>query len=246
MKKFLAIALLALFGLQAQAQIVSSRSSMIVKQKNPRNFMWTVRLGYSADSYTGSSDMKSASGFDGALGFTKYANNEGRRDGFFWGVEAVCMTNSGKWEPVESETFAVGVYGAPRVGYKIPVVDNIAIAPYAGAYVGFMFEADEERVWKTDNLSNGKTYTTYSFEPGDCVSFGFTIGAELFLSKSFFIDMHIRKSLAEDGETITRSSSDIITSYNKYGNPVYSYYSNPEIKDKVSGFKFSIGCGFQF
>lgn len=249
MKKFFIMALLAAFSLSTQAQIVRSTTSMVYKEKKQRNFMWTVRLDGSSDTYTGNSDMKSAIGFDGALGFTKYANSEGRRDGFFWGAEAVCMTNSGKWEPV-SETFAFGVYGAPRVGYKVPIIDNIAIAPYVGGYVGYMFESDRKREQKETVLnSTQRLVNYYEFKPGECVSFGFTIGAEIFLSKSFFIDMHIRKSLAEDGETETYS--DLVTTTNvtdKWGNTTErtNYNHQPDVKDKISGFKFSIGCGFQF
>ena len=221
MKKFFILALLAAFSLSTQAQIVRSTTSMVTKEKKPRNFMWTARLNYSVDTYTGDSDIKAVSGFDGAFGFTKYANNDGRRDGILWGLEAVCMSNSCKYDPAKYETFAYGVYGAPRLGYKMPLVDNINIAPYVGAYVGYMFEAVEE---------SGSTDGYYGrLKAGDCVSYGFTIGAELFLSESFFIDMHVRKSLAKDGEIEKRP---------------YGY--GQRVKDDISGFKFSVGCGFQF
>ena len=244
MKKILAIALLALFGLQAQAQIVSSRSSMIVKQKNPRNFMWTVRLGYSSDTFSGDSDVKSATGFDAGLGFTKYLNSEGERNGMFWGLEAVGMTNSAKYDVIDKNMFGFGVYGAPRVGYKMPLMDKMAVAAYVGAYVGYMFEADEEEhsyQYYSIPTTSKYGYSTYDYyyqstywgiEAGECVSYGLTFGAELFLNDHFFIDMHVRKSLAEDGKTYAKS----------YGNIIPGYHE----ENKLNGFKFSIGCGFQF
>ena len=238
MKKFFILALLAAFGLSTQAQIVRSTVSMVTKEKKQRNLMWTVRLNYSNDTYSGDSDVKSATGFDAGLGFTKYLNSDGERNGMFWGLEAVGMTNSAKYDLLDKNMFGFGVYGAPRVGYKMPLMDKMAISVYAGAYVGYMFDADEED-YSYVYYNTGSSYSSYYYqstrwgiEAGECVSYGLTFGAEFFLNDHFFIDMHVRKSLAEDGKTWARSYGNISREYSE--------------ETKLSGFKLSVGCGFQF
>lgn len=243
MKKFFILALLAAFGLSTQAQIVRSTTSMITKEKKQRNFMWTVRLNYSNDTYSGDSDVKSTTGFDAGLGFTKYLNSDGERNGMFWGLEAVGMTNSAKYDLIDKNMFGFGVYGAPRVGYKMPLMDEMAISVYAGAYVGYMFDADEEDyVYQSYSVPTNKYgYTSYDYyhqstrlgiEAGECVSYGLTFGAEFFLNDHFFIDMHVRKSLAEDGKTYATSYGNITPGFSE--------------ENKLTSFKLSVGCGFQF
>lgn len=238
MKKFFILALLAAFGLSTQAQIVRSTTSMITKEKKQRNFMWTVRLNYSNDTYSGDSDVKSTTGFDAGLGFTKYLNSDGERNGMFWGLEAVGMTNSAKYDLIDKKMYGFGVYGAPRVGYKMPLMDNMAVSVYAGAYVGYKFEADEED-YSYVHYNTGSSYSSYYYQStywgidaGDCVSYGLTFGAEFFLNDHFFIDMHVRKSLAEDGKTYATSYGNITPGFSE--------------ENKLTSFKLSVGCGFQF
>ena len=264
-KKIITFALLAVFTLSAQAQIVSSRSAQVVeipKEKTPRTFMWTARAGYSFDTMTGADDISGMTGFDGGFGFTHYLG-ENNESGLFWGLEAHGTSFNANYEFAGEKLFAIGVVGVPRIGYKIAIPNTkFAVAPYVGAYVGYIFEADEqgyiyetvgtETVTKKHNYYPYSTYTEQAYitrngnteiETGETVAVGLNFGVQFFLTKSFFIDMHIMKSLMdEDGKYEERSYVSVPSGvdYSKYAHYNYSR------EEKFSSFKFVLGVGFEF
>lgn len=260
-KKMIILGLLAVFSLSAQAQLLTGKTSRTFKeQKGPRKFLWTARIGYSFDNMTGADNVSGTTGFDGGFGFTHYLG-ESRESGLFWGLEAHGMSNSAYYDLIDQAVFAIAVVGAPRIGYKIPIPNtNFAVAPYVGAYVGFLFDGHESE-YMSDNfgtvsyMSTGlypSMQTTYMhryganrLELGDNVTAGLNIGVQFFLTKGFFLDMHVKKSLMEDGET-----EEVSNCYIPYDMPEsmradYEQY-NYSRGEKVSGFKFVLGVGFEF
>lgn len=223
MRKFILMALLATFGsvahTMAQGNIVRSKSQLVVvqeKEKGPRKFMWTARAGLSLDGHNGS-ELDNAFGFYGGFGFNHYLGAS-TGEGLFWGVEAQGISNNTVLKPAENEwIFNLGIVGQPRIGYKIPITESMAIAPYLGGFVGIMLEGDSE------------SYTDDSdryYDPGEEVAYGATIGVDFFLTKSFFLNLELKKSFAEDAE-------------------IEGYYREYE-KEKFSLTKLSFGVGIQF
>lgn len=246
MKKFLLTALIAVMGLSAQAQIVSSRTAMY--EKAQRTFMWTARAGYSIDMNSGASGVTGGSGFDAGFGFTHFTNKQHKRSGLFWGFEATAMTNSAKYNKVNSRPFVIGIYGTPRIGYKFLFPNKMAIAPYGGFYVGYMIEGKEYEhdyqsysVPKTTTYKYGGTYTSYDYynqtteykiKAGECAAYGLHFGVEFFFNDHFFINTHYKFNLNKNGETRDYSYGNITTEYN--------------IEQKFTGSKFTIGVGVMF
>lgn len=253
MKKIITFALLMVFSLSASAQLMTGKSSH--EFKGPRTFMWTARAGYSFDTMTGADDISGMTGFDGGFGFTHYLG-ENNESGLFWGLEAHGTSFNANYEFADEKLFAIGVVGVPRIGYKIAIPNTkFAVAPYVGAYVGYIFEADEHGyIYENVGTETVKTsYSTYNYtisrygdseiETGECVAVGLNFGVQFFLTKSFFVDMHIMKSLMdEDGKYEERSYVSVPSGvdYSKYSH--YNYIN----EEKFSSFKFVLGVGFEF
>lgn len=233
MKKFILMALLATFGsvahTMAQGNIVRSKSRLVVvqeREKGPRTFMWTARLGASLDSHN-SSDLGSDLGFYGGFGFTHYVGGT-TSEGLFWGIEAQGISNNAVLKPASDKSnFNFGIVGQPRIGYKFPVGEKMAIAPYFGGFVGVMLEGDSQE-W--DGGPYGSKYNYYysnvKYKAGEEVAYGATFGIDFFLTKSFFLNLELKKSFAEDA----------------YIKEMYPY----DNKETFSLTKLNFGIGFQF
>lgn len=238
MKKFILMALLATFGsvahTMAQGNIVRSKSRLVVvqeREKGPRTFMWTARLGGSLDSHN-SSDLGSDLGFYGGFGFTHYVGGT-TSEGLFWGIEAQGISNNAVLKPASDKSnFNFGIVGQPRIGYKFPVGEKMAIAPYFGGFVGVMLEGDSQN-WDGRPYNSYYSYNSYNssytnvkYKAGEEVAYGATFGIDFFLTKSFFLNLELKKSFAEDA----------------YIEEGYPYYS----KETFSLTKLNFGIGFQF
>ena len=250
-KKLISIALLAALGISAQAQIVSSRSDQVIvtqqikekKPKKPRTFKWNLRLGYSFDSMTGGDDLSGASGFDASFGISKpFGNN-----GMFWGVEAGAMSYGACMDDYDP-TRCIGICATPRIGIKFPIGKEASFNLYGGPYIGYRFgEKDYNSLYYSDvDYTDSEGHYQYRYEYNDQVleieddiDAGINIGVELFVSKNFFFDIHIKKGLTSSGKSGYRGVSYDSGSY--YGGYNYS----DDYKD-ISSLKIVLGCGFQF
>lgn len=246
-KRLISIALLAALGTTARAQIVSSRSDQVIvtqqikekKPKKPRTFKWNLRLGYSFDSMTGGDDLSGASGFDASFGISKSFGN----NGMFWGVEAGAMTYGACMDDYDP-TRCIGICVTPRIGVKFPIGKDTSFNLYGGPYIGYRFgEKDYNNIYYSDGeYTDSEGYSQYRYEYRDQVlkiddgiDAGINIGAELFVSKNFFFDVHVKKGLTSSGK------SGIEREYGDSG----SYYYSDDFKD-ISSLKIVLGCGFQF
>ena len=252
-KKLISIAMLAAIGISAQAQIVSSRSDQVIvtqqirekkpkKPKKPRTFNWNLRLGYSFDSMTGGDDLSGVSGFDASFGISKpFGSN-----GLFWGVEAGAMTYGACMDDYDP-TRCIGICVTPRIGLKFPIGKEVSFNIYGGPYIGYRFgERDHNNIYFSDeDYIDSKGYSQFRYEfrdqvleIEDGVDAGINIGAELFVSKNFFFDIHIKKGLISSGKSGVRRE------YGDSGSSVLSNYSD-DFKD-ISSLKIVLGIGFQF
>lgn len=249
-KKLIAIVVLAALGLSAQAQIVSSRSDQVVvtqqvkekKPKKPRTFNWNIRLGYSMDYLTGGEELSMASGFDASFGISKSIGS----DGLFWGIEAGAMTHGACMED-SNPTRSIGVNLTPRIGVRIPFVGDVALNIYGGPYVGYRFHESSRRdIYYMDSEyidSKGEWQFRYQNEWQElCIDRGLdagvNVGVELFVSKNFFFNLHVKKGLVESGKSKYF--------YNNYDSGRLNPYNDYEDKKKISSLKIVAGIGFQF
>ena len=186
-KHFILIVLLTVLETSAQAQIVSSRSDQVIvthqirvkEPKMPRTFKWNLRLGYSVDFMTAGHNLSGISGFDASFGVSKPFKN----DKIFWGVEAGAMTYGAclkGYNPQRCNSICVN----PRIGVKFPIAQKTSFNLYGGPYISYRF-----------GESGGKF-----MEIGEGLGGGINIGAELFVSKNFFFDLHTKKDLICSGE----------------------------------------------
>ncbi len=161
----------------------------------------------------GSSGVSFTSGFDGSLGISVPLSD----NGLFFGAELGCMSYNAnmEWE----NNIAVGICFdiAPSVGIKIPFSEKIHLAPYVGPYIGYVISGDDVH----GNWDKHNAYLAIK----DGIDAGINVGFELFLIKSFFIDVHFKKGFC------------------KIGKFEDTYY---DVVENLSGQKIALGIGFQF
>lgn len=139
MKKLFTMALVALFALAANAQIVSSRSESIQRAPKNHTSQWYLRAGVGSVGISGEEFKKTKStfGYEVDLGYQKFFNgSEGAHLGFEFGIQ-----NRGcKYEYTEdkSSTFStLQLNVQPVFGWKIPVGAGISVDPHVGVFVGY-------------------------------------------------------------------------------------------------------------
>ncbi|MBO4564702.1 MAG: porin family protein [Bacteroidaceae bacterium] len=206
--KFIALALLAAFGMSAQAQLVTSQGELVtvkvqpkeIKPKKPRTFKWNIRAGYSIDKVD--KEFHRCAGYDFDFGIV----NDFEIPNLLWGVDLGFMSHNAKdgWH-YDEKISASELYLNPYIGYKIPVVNSFAIVPYLGPYIGSQFAGDDG--------SSGE------FKSG--FSYGINVGADFFVAKGFYVDIHYKQG------------------FNK---AMEYYYYNESIKAS----KIVFGLGYQF
>ena len=181
--KLITLALLAVFGIPTQAQIVSSQSNQVIvyekpkepkikKPRKPRNFKWNIRAGYSIDIVRGEYHDQylkydNASGFDVSFGIVKDFNTPN----LLWGVDLGVMSHTYdcKWEG----SITIETDLSPYIGYNIAINNNFSVVPYIGPYIGYQI---------------GRHNTDFKAT----FAYGFNVGAELFVSKGFYFDVHYK------------------------------------------------------
>lgn len=210
-------------------------------QEKKRTLKWNLRLGYSFDNMTGGHDLSGTSGFEASFGVSKPIGNKK----WFWGVEAGAMSYSAR---IDDETAScIGATVNPRIGIKMPFAKEIALSIYGGPYLGFRFGEDE----KSKYIYNRSGYSTdekgYEHQwqqskyqslniKDDEMDFGVNLGVELFVSKAFFFDIHIKKGFTSSGKSV-------VSTYESDG---YGYQDDKRDEKDISSLKVVLGIGFQF
>ena len=142
MKKIYLVALLALFSLASEAQIVSSRSSSVIRESGPvtpSSTLWFIRAGLSFDNIGGSDaeDNKSTIGYDVNVGFQRSITS---LNGAYWGMDFGMMSRACKYDSkyLEGTWMAHAVQFSPfTFGWKIDLGTDFALDPHVGVYASY-------------------------------------------------------------------------------------------------------------
>ena len=148
MKKLLSIIAALLICMGTQAQIVSSRSSIVKTEKQPSNTQGFVRVGMNIMNMVGdgAEGLDSKMGYNVTFGFIKPMGNAGA----YWGMDLGLTSRGFKIEGEDDDIkyIAHAVQISPfTFGWKINVADEIAIDPHIGAFVS----CDYTSTMKDDN-----------------------------------------------------------------------------------------------
>lgn len=165
MKKVLLIAVLAVFGLSANAQLNLSRTFSSKKSSTE----WILRAGVNfaglsqsaCSDHDTSDDFGSKTGYDVAISFQKPLSDFG----MFWGMELGLGTRGYSYEhdsknsSYEESLLAHNVRFSPfTFGYAYSINDNMKVDAHLGGWVSYDFAGTQK--WE-------KTYSDET-EDGDC------------------------------------------------------------------------------
>ena len=137
MKKILTMVVALLVCMGAQAQIVSSRSSIVKTEKQASNTQWFLRGGLNLMKMNAGDNMdalKSNIGYNVNVGFAKPMGSAGAYWGMDFGLTSRGYKIKDEGEKIKSIAHAVQV--SPfTFGWKFDVLDNLTIDPHIGAFV---------------------------------------------------------------------------------------------------------------
>lgn len=181
MKKIIFAAIMAIFGLSINAQIVYSRSSMITKEKtqvpgyNMVYFQWNPsKIKYDGTSYD----------FTGlTLGYNRGISLAPNTP-LFLEVGGAAQYSFG--DEYDEKINFVSVKVPINLTYNWEISDMFAIAPYAGLTARF-------NIWGRGEYKGGYygggSYNLFSSDEGDCKRFqvGWQVGANFKFNKKFYI-----------------------------------------------------------
>lgn len=192
-------------------QVITIEQPKVKKPKKLRTFRWNVRAGYSIDKIAGVDYLSASSGFDASFGISMPFKNER----LFWGVELGGMSYGAKIKGFSSKAISfVGTLN-PRIGYKFPLGQKMSINLYGGPYVGY-------------RRGSEGSYYPYECYIRKGVDVGINIGAEYFVSKNFFFDIHVKKGFYNSGYAFIWGGSNDLDDQN------------------LSALKIVFGIGVQF
>ena len=188
MKKYLLVAVLAIFGYSAQAQLVQSTMLNIQKEKRTT---WYLRVGASFNNpagpatgddgvfYNMSDEEKddysigNKLGYDLAIGFQRSIGGSG----LYWGQEygfgsrGAQVSFKGEYDEYKSSLMAHNVKIAPFIlGYRIGLTDMISIDPHVGCFLSYDYFGKgkmEEDGEEDDNMDLSEINDEYGYQSFD-------------------------------------------------------------------------------
>lgn len=134
MKKVLSIVAALLLCVGTQAQIVSSRSSIVRTEKEPSSTLWFLRAGLNVMNVSGdgAEGLDSNIGYNATIGYQKPLGSSGG----YWGMEFGLGSRGFKED--DTKCIAHNIQYSPfTFGWKFEVADNIKIDPHAGVYASY-------------------------------------------------------------------------------------------------------------
>ena len=185
MKKVLSIvaALLLCVG-SSQAQIVSSRSSIVKTEKQVSNTQWFLRGGLNMMNMSGSKDngwgdQSSKVGYNFMYGFQKPVGSVGT----YWGMEF--GLGSRGWKESEddwSQNYMThNIQVSPfTFGYKYDITDDVAIDAHLGAYVSFDYAGKYKEKEDGEELAN---FSLSDWDEWKRVDAGMNIGVGIWYNR---------------------------------------------------------------
>lgn len=136
MKKLFSIIAALLICMGAQAQIVSSRSSIVRVERQPSRTQWFVRGGMNIMNMCGdgAEGVDSKMGYNVMVGFAKSMGNAGAYWGMDFGLTSRGFKVEGESEDIKSIAHALQI--SPfTFGWKFNVADKFVIDPHIGAFL---------------------------------------------------------------------------------------------------------------
>lgn len=187
MKKLIVMAVLAAMGLQAQAQIVSSRSSMVTREVIDRGGWSTFGVEYlpSTFSYDGGGDSESFTGL--ALNYTNAISITQSMPFFIeWGIGAQWSFRSDSKNGYDYKMNFISAKVPVNLIYDIEMPNStIHIDPF----VGVKFRANIWGQTKEEGRGYEEKFNMFDSDEGDCKRFqvGLQAGVKVRFDRSFFL-----------------------------------------------------------
>lgn len=147
MKKLLLIAIAAVIGVAANAQILSSRT--VIKEK--KSTLWFVKVGPTINNVT--HGQGAAVGVDGIVGFQRSIST----GGLYWGMDLGAGTVGAKG----NSSFAAR-FTPFTLGYKAAITKDIKLDTHLGGYAAYI--ADGDQIDGGMQIGAGVWYNRFNFD----------------------------------------------------------------------------------
>ena len=167
-----------------------------------RKFKVNIRAAYAIDfcnydfEFEGEEyNIKSSSSFDVGAGLVFPLKDENMFVGGDLGISLLYL----KWTLDDDNSVSPFVYLAPYWGYKFMIGKHTSIAPYIGPYIGY--RRSEGSLYYVDYYDEHLVYL-FNYVDYDIkgeFNYGLHLGAKLFLSSSFYFDLHCMKNFSNVG-----------------------------------------------
>ena len=193
MKKLLSTFAALLMCIGIQAQIVSSRSSIVKTERQPSNSQWFVRGGMNLMNMSGdgAEGLDSKMGYNVMFGFTKPMGSIGA----YWGMDFGLTSRGFNYEDeFETKSIAHAVQVSPfTFGWKFNVANNIAIDPHIGAFVSCDYTSKIEIDGDCINWSDFADNVTVDYNRFDA---GLNLGVGLWYDR-FNLDLSYQRGFID-------------------------------------------------
>lgn len=174
MRKTLSFAIAALVCVAVQAQIVSSRSVSIKKQKEPSETVWFLRAGLNMAGLAG--DDAEGLGKRAAYEFTYGFQKPITSFGMYWGMDLGLGSRGYKIDEsdYEQKLLTHNVQVSPfNIGWKYGIVENLNFDIHAGAFVLYDYVGKVKETYNGEEESYGLGDTDWKhFDAGLNIGFG--------------------------------------------------------------------------
>ena len=134
MKKVLSMVAALLLCVGTQAQIVSSRSTIVKTEKQASSTQWFLRAGLNIMNFSGdgAEGADSNIGYNATFGYQKPLGSTGG----YWGMEFGLGSRGFKVD--DTKCMAHNIQYSPfTFGWKFAVADNVRIDPHVGVFASY-------------------------------------------------------------------------------------------------------------
>lgn len=192
MKKFFIVTVMVFAGIQAQAQIVSSRSSMTTREviAEPVSYKGWSTFGAEFLPSTFSYKHDDSESFSGlAINYTKAVSITQSIPLFIeWGIGAQYsfFSDEDRYEEVKIHYASVKVPVNLMYDFQIPGT-NVNLDPYIG--IKLRGNVWGELKYEDKDYGSSKTYNLFDSDEGDCKRFqvGWNIGVKARFNNAFYV-----------------------------------------------------------
>lgn len=200
MRKILLLACAIFCGAIANAQLVTSRSSIETKEKKVKKTTWMIKAGIATNNVVGDYVVDAVDakvGYNVGFEFNRAMGNKGA----YWGMDFLFGSRGykygedyGEYE-YEGRLTAHNFQWSPfTFGWKIDITDKIAIDPHIGAF--FSIDYAGTATEKASAFGETEKYSEpfSPFDNFDCpVDVGMKLGVGVWFNKKFNFDITFQR-----------------------------------------------------